>query len=49
VSIRKEHRESARKIDAVPAAILARIARQTYMALPDNRKRRKRTGRASFM
>jgi hypothetical protein len=41
ISIRKEHRESARKIDSVPAAILARLARQQYLALPKSRQRRK--------
>lgn len=50
VSIRKEHRESARKIDSLPAAVLARIGRQQYQSLPENRKRRtKRSGRASFL
>lgn len=44
ISIRKEHRESSRKIDAIPAAILARLARLDYIALPPNRRRRKRTG-----
>ena len=49
VTVRKEHRESARKIDAVPAAVLARLARQQYLALPKARRRRQRTGRASFL
>ncbi len=49
-SIRKEHRESSRKIDALAAAILARAARQQYLTLPDSRKRRtRRSGRASFL
>lgn len=48
VGIGKEHRESARKIDAVPAAVLARLARQDYLALPASRQRRKRTGKAVF-
>jgi phage terminase large subunit-like protein len=42
VSVAKEHRESARKIDAVPAVMLARTARR--MLGP----RRKYTGRAVF-
>lgn len=49
VSVRKEHRESARKIDSVPAAVLARRARFDYLALPESRRRRKRTGAASFL
>lgn len=45
VSVRKEHRESSRKIDAVPAAVLARLARMDYLALPESRRVRKtRTG-----
>lgn len=45
VSVRKEHRESARKIDAVPAAVLARLARLDYLALPESRRRKaKRSG-----
>lgn len=45
-SVRKEHRESARKIDSVPAAVLARLARLDYLALPEARRgRRKRSGR----
>lgn len=42
VTVRKEHRESSRKIDAVPAAVLARLARQQYLALPDGKQRRQR-------
>lgn len=42
ITIRKEHRESTRKIDAVPAAVLARLARQQYLALPESRRRRQR-------
>lgn len=49
ISVRKEHRESARKIDSVPAAVLARLARADYLALPEKRRRRKRTGDASFL
>lgn len=49
VGVGKEHRESARKIDAVPAAVLARLARADYLALPPARRRRKRSGKASFM
>lgn len=50
MSVRKEARESARKIDAVPAAVLARLARQDYLALPEHRRRKKaRTNRAVFV
>jgi phage terminase large subunit-like protein len=46
VSVRKEHRESARKIDSVPAAVLARLARQDYLSLsPSKRRRKQRSGR----
>lgn len=49
-SVRKEQRESSRKIDSVPAAVLARLARQDYLALPESRRRRRqRTGRAVFV
>lgn len=46
ISVRKEHRESARKIDSVPATVLARIARMDYLALPERRRQRSkaRTG-----
>ncbi len=47
VSFGKEHRESSRKIDALPALILARMARRAYLALPESKRRRKRQ-RASF-
>ena len=45
----KEHRESSRKIDSVPADILAWRCRTDYLALPEHRKRRKRTGKATFI
>lgn len=48
VSVGKEHRESLRKIDSVPAAALARMARRAYLALPEGRRRHRKTGRASF-
>lgn len=45
ISVRKEHRESSKKIDAVPAAVLARLARMDYLALPPSRRRKtKRSG-----
>jgi hypothetical protein len=44
IGVGKEHRESARKIDAVPAAVLARLARLEYLALPESRRRKKRSG-----
>ena len=49
VGVGKEHRESSRKIDAVPAAVLARLGRADYLALPASRRRRVRTGRVSFL
>jgi phage terminase large subunit-like protein len=48
VSFGKEHRESRRKVDSVPAIILARMARRAYLNLPPAKQRRKRTGRAEF-
>ena len=47
VSIGKEHRESKRKIDSLPAMILSRMARKTYLALPPSKQRKKRR-RAAF-
>ena len=44
ISVRKEHRASSKKIDAVPALILARLARLDWLALPES-KRRRRGGR----
>jgi hypothetical protein len=35
-------------MDGAMAAMLARKAWQDYESLPDNKKRRKRTGRAMF-
>jgi len=49
VGVGKEHRESARKIDAVPAAVLARLARADYLALPASRRRHRRSGKAAFL
>jgi hypothetical protein len=48
VSVAKEHRESARKIDGLVAGCLSRMARQAYIGLPKSKQRRTRTGRASF-
>lgn len=48
VSFGKEHRESSRKIDALPALILARMARRAYLALPEARRRRGKN-RAMFV
>ncbi len=47
VSIGKEHRESARKVDSVPAVTLARTARRLVLANP--KRRRKKTGKAVFL
>ena len=50
VSIGKEHRESAKKIDAAVAAVLARQARLDFLALPESKRRRRtRTGSAAFL
>ncbi|MFA7297328.1 MAG: Terminase, partial [Dehalococcoidia bacterium] len=49
ITIGKEARLSPRKIDAAAAAVLARLCRQDYLALPDRRKRRQKTGRAVFV
>lgn len=46
VSVGKEHRESRRKIDSVPAITLARTARRLLLA--DPKRRRKRSGKAVF-
>ncbi|MGE0133751.1 MAG: terminase [Dehalococcoidia bacterium] len=48
VTFGKEHRESSRKVDWLAAAVLARTSRQAYLSLPENKKRRKRTGNAAF-
>lgn len=48
VTFGKEHRESARKVDWLASAVLARMARQQYILLPENKRRKKRTGRAMF-
>jgi hypothetical protein len=47
-SFGKESRESARKVDLLAAAVLSRLAWHDYEALPKEKKRRKRTGRAVF-
>ncbi|MPZ13769.1 MAG: terminase [Chloroflexi bacterium] len=45
ISVRKVHRESSKKIDALPAAVMARLARGHYLALPESKRRRqKRSG-----
>jgi hypothetical protein len=43
VYVGKENRNSARKIDWLDAAILARQSRQDYIALPDNKKRQQKS------
>ncbi len=48
VSFGKEHRESSRKVDALAALILARMARRAYLALPKQRQRRKRQKAAFY-
>ena len=49
VTFGKEHRESKRKVDALAALMLARVARRDYLALPRQRQRRRRRGRAVFV
>lgn len=49
VGIGKEHRESSRKIDLAVCMIGARMARRMYLALPANKRRKRRTGRAMFV
>lgn len=44
----KESRFSSRKVDALAAAVLARQARQDYIALPDSKKRQTDTVEAWF-
>lgn len=48
VSFGKEHRESKRKVDALAACVLSRLAWHDYEALPRNKKRRPRSGKAMF-
>lgn len=48
VSVGKENRDSTRKIDALVAGCLSRMARRDYLALPPNRQRRQRSGKAAF-
>jgi hypothetical protein len=47
VAVGKEHRQSARKMDAVPSTTLARTARR--LVLDSGKRRRKRSGRAVFV
>lgn len=46
-SFGKEARESKRKVDALAALILARMARRAYLAAPERRQRRRKS-KASF-
>jgi len=48
VSFGKEARESKRKVDALAALILARMARRAYLALPERRRRRRKQRMSSF-
>lgn len=45
ISIRKESPDSAKRIDAADAAVLSRLARSDYLALPANRRRKKGGGK----
>ena len=47
VTVGKEHRESKRKIDAVPATMLARMARRLVLA--SGKRKKKRSGEATFI
>lgn len=47
VTVGKEHRESQRKIDAVPATMLARTARRLLLA--SGKRPRKKSGKAAFV
>ena len=48
VGVAKESRESKRKIDALIALMLSRMARRAYLALPDKKQRRKKQRAAFF-
>jgi phage terminase large subunit-like protein len=48
-SFGKESRESSRKVDALAAAMLAHLARTQYLALPESKRRRRRSGAAMFV
>jgi hypothetical protein len=47
-SFGKEHRESSKKVDALAAGVLSRMARRAYLALPKSQQRRQRSGKAAF-
>lgn len=49
VNFDKESPNSTRSVDAADAAVLARRARQDYLALPENKRRQKLTGEAFFV
>ena len=49
VGFGKETRESSRKVDLLAALMLSRLAWHDYTALPRNKKRRARTGKATFV
>lgn len=48
VTFGKEAKGSSRKVDALAAAVLARLCRQDYLALPDDRKRKRPVGKPRF-
>ena len=48
VSFRKETPDSPRKVDALAAAVLSRLAYWDYQALPESKRRHRRTGKATF-
>lgn len=49
VSFGKETRESTRRVDLLAATVLSRLAWHDYTALPQNKKRKQRTGKATFV
>ena len=49
ITFGKEHRMSPRKVDWLASAMLARLGRQDYMGLPENRKRRPNAGPQIFI
>jgi phage terminase large subunit-like protein len=49
VGFSKETRESARKVDLLAAMMLSRLAWHDYVSLPREKKRRQRTGKATFV
>lgn len=49
VSFGKETRESSRKVDLLAATVLSRLAWHDYLSLPKLKRRKARTGKATFV